>query len=76
MGKGSLSYFLAQAAGEKSPDAPFSYRTVAATGAKYPCLVRACTFGRATRTTRRRHAPSRLEFLEVYPIVYWLDSSS
>ena len=45
-------------------------------GAKYPCLVRAVTFGRVTRTTMRRQAPSRRLFLEVYPIVYWLDSSS
>ena len=34
-------------------------------GAKYPCLVRAAVFGRATRTTSRRHAPSRRLFFDV-----------
>ena len=45
-------------------------------GAKYPCLVRAVRLGRATRTTTRRHAPSCFPFFDVYPTVYWLDSSS
>jgi hypothetical protein len=35
-----------------------------AVGAKYPCLVRATRFGRLTRTTTRRHAPSRLGFFD------------
>ena len=43
----------------------FRLRAVGASGAKYPCLVRACVFGRVTRTTRRRQAPSRRGFLEV-----------
>jgi len=34
-------------------------------GAKYPSFVRAVTFGRAARTTMRRHAPSRRGFFGV-----------
>src|SRR5882762_11371474 len=45
-------------------------------GAKYPSLVRAVRLGRFTRTMTRRHDPSRFGLRDVYPTVYWLDSSS
>ena len=59
-------------ADDDDPSAPAHGRPL---GAKYPARVRAAVSARATRTSTRRHAPSRFRFEDRYPIAYWPASS-